>query len=157
MSEGIAMNRTVFCLLLTMIGTVNANAWSWTGDPEGQKLDQEARHFLTSQNVCGIRLKTSYLLDLDKRITRHHKGWKEYERFLIDSVTNANAEYVRETPAPERKRECEKRLEEVTSKGLLEASSPNGKADRRGKFDINSWVGVWAADPSWCRYTASHG
>lgn len=72
-------------------------------------------------------------------------------------MTNANAEYVRETPAPERKKECEKRLEEVTSKGLLEANSPNGKADRRGKFDINSWVGVWAADPSWCRYTDQIG
>lgn len=51
-----------------------AFAWSWTGDPVGQKLDQEARHFLTTQNVCGLRLKTSYLLDLDRRITAHHKG-----------------------------------------------------------------------------------
>ena len=151
------MMRFGLSLLMVLSSTLMVNAWSWTGDPEGQKLDQEARHFLTSQNVCGIRLKSSFLIDLDKRITRHHKGWKEYERFLIDSVTRANAEYVRQTPVADRKKECEKRLDEVASKEILDAASPNAKADRRGKFDINSWVGIWTADASWCRYADQIG
>lgn len=151
------MKKHWLLLIASMLLTSDALAWSWSGDEAGQKLDQEARHFLTTQNVCGVRLKTSYLLDLDRRITKHHKGWEEYERYLIDSVASSNAEYVRSHSKQEVQAECASRIGEARGKAILDEGAPDPKPQKRGKFDVNSWVGIWAADPKWCKFADQIG
>lgn len=144
-------------LIVSMLLTSDALAWSWSDDEAGQKLDQEARHFLTTQNVCGVRLKTSYLLELDRRITKHHRGWEEYERYLINSVSSSNAEYVRTHSKQDVQAECAPRIEEARGKALLDDGALDQKPQKRGKFDINPWVGIWAVDPSWCKFADQIG
>lgn len=99
-------------------------AWSWTNDAEGQKLDSEARHWLTTQNVCGVQLKQDYLADLDARIIAHFQSMADdYRTYLLSSVMSANAKALGATTAVEAKKECEGRVKEVTEAGLLADSN----------------------------------
>lgn len=72
-------------------------------------------------------------------------------------MTKSNAEYMASTPAEKVKAECAERLDEVVAKGLLESKPKDGKPQNRGRFDINSWVGIWTADPKWCAFAEQIG
>lgn len=103
-----------------------ALAWSWTDDPEGQKLDSEARHWLTTQNLCGVQLKQDYLSDLDARIIGQFKSMTDdYRAFLLSSVMRANAEYLADAKPADVKSECEARVREAGTAGVL--ADPNAK------------------------------
>lgn len=107
-------------LAACLLAPASGMTWSWTSDPEGQKLDQEARHWLTTQNVCGVQLKQDYLSDLDARIIAHFTSLAdEYRRFLLSSVLTANANALNDTKPDEVKKECEARANEAAAAGVL--------------------------------------
>lgn len=97
-----------------------AHSWSWRDDEAGQKLDSEARHWLTAQNVCGVQLKADYLRDLESRIGSHFTSMADvYRQFLLSSVWSANAEFLSAAKPADVKRECEERVAEAVRAGML--------------------------------------
>jgi len=87
-------------LFLSAAYAHTASAWSWTNDEGGQKLDREARHWLTTQNVWGVQLKSDYLKDLDARIVAHFTAIADdYRQFLLSSVWTANAQFLNDQAA----------------------------------------------------------
>lgn len=112
-------------LLLSAAYAHTASAWSWTNDEAGQKLDREARHWLTTQNVCGVQLKPDYLKDLDARIVAHFTTMAdEYRQFLLSSVWTANADYVRGAEPADIRKECEGRVARAIQAGVLRDQQP---------------------------------
>ncbi|MFG1421729.1 hypothetical protein [Roseixanthobacter liquoris] len=97
-----------------------AGAWSWRDDAAGQKRDQEARHWLTTQNICGVQLKADYLADLDSWIIAHFTTMADdYRQFLLGSVQRANADYLQNAKPDEIKKECAGRVEEASKAGVI--------------------------------------
>ncbi|MFG1413800.1 hypothetical protein V5G24_22085 [Xanthobacter sp. VTT E-85241] len=123
-------------LLMAWLSTVSistpAGAWSWRDDAAGQKRDQEARHWLTTQNICGVQLKADYLADLDSWIVTHFTTMADdYRQFLLGSVQRANADYLQNAKPEEIKKECAGRVEEASKAGVI--------------ADINAKPYQWAA------------
>lgn len=124
-----------------------AFAWSWTDDAEGQKLDSEARHWLTTQNLCGVQLKQDYLSDLDARIIGQFKSvTDDYRAFLLSSVMRANAEYLADAKPAEVKSECDARAKEAATAGVL--ADPSAKPYLWGATTLGAKAAVSASTPT---------
>lgn len=160
MRREIARTLGVMIAIYGVLGSASAGAWSWTGDADGQKLDQEARHWLSTQNVCGIQLKQSYIDDLDRRIDAHFTSLAlDYRRFLLASVMSANADYISKAKTEEIAANCAARINEARQAGVLmderaagtrwASSASAGKATTSPA--IQDLYGVWGAQTDKCR------
>lgn len=107
----------VFGLMLAM--TTDVHAWSFTGDPEGQNLDAEARRVLTTQNVCGVIVDGAFLKTLYDRINKHFDKSLDYPLYLRRSVLSANSEYLANAEAPQIAKDCRPRIEDLRKRKLL--------------------------------------
>lgn len=160
-------------LLLSAAYAHTASAWSWTNDEAGEKLDREARRWLTTQNVCGVQLKPDYLKDLDTRIVSHFTTMADdYRQFLLSSVWTANAEFLNETRPPEIKKVCEVRTGEAAKAGVLAdfnpvpyrwagatVGSPSASAPSVAPAappKPSSYLGTWAAVGVTCAAVKNH-
>ncbi len=111
--------RLIAILGLVLAMTSEVHAWSFTGDPEGQNLDAEARRVLTTQNVCGVIVDAAYLKTLYDRINRHFDKSLDYPLYLRRSVLSANSDYLANTETPQIARDCRPRIEDLRKRKLL--------------------------------------
>lgn len=113
------MRRTTFVMIAFALLATPAYAWSFTGDPEGARLDSEARRVLTTQNVCGVVVDAAYLKALYARIARHFDPALDYSLYLRRSVLSANSDYLAEAEPAAIARECRPRIDDLRRQHLL--------------------------------------
>ena len=160
MTREIARALGVIITVWGVLGSAPAGAWSWTGDEEGQRLAREARHWLSTQNICGIQLKQSYIDDLDRRIDAHFTSLAlDYRRFLLASVMSANADYISKAKTEEIAANCAARINEARQAGVFIddraagtrwVSSPT-TAKATTSPSMQDLYGVWGAQTDKCR------
>ncbi|MEP9369497.1 hypothetical protein [Xanthobacter sp. VNH20] len=120
MIRGAISGALMLAGLLSASISTPAGAWSWGDDAYGQKRDQEARYWLTTQNICGVQLKADYLANLDSWIVTHFTTIADdYRQFLLVSVQRANADYLQNAKPEEIKKECAGRVEEASKAGVI--------------------------------------
>ncbi len=113
------MRRGIIVCAVLLSTTASACAWSFTDDPEGQKLDAEARKVLTTQNVCGAVVEAGYLKSLYARINKHFDRSLEYPLYLRRSVLSANSDYLAGAETPQITSDCKPRIDELRKLKIL--------------------------------------